>query len=113
MVRRAVLFGLVLGALVGCGSDDESATARYSVTFINRTNAEYQVWMNVDTDDLGFRDTGEVLPNNGRLTITGRVVNVDYTYRFVEAGGTVDDPAYEFDISSFHDDVQRTINAGP
>lgn len=111
MVRRALLLGLMFGALVGCGSDDESETVRYSVTFINRTNAAYDVWMNVDVDDQGFRDIGEVLPANGRLTITGRVTNVDYTYRFVEDGGSVDEPSYELDVESARDDVQRTINA--
>jgi hypothetical protein len=112
MVRRALL-GLMFGALVGCSGDDESETVGYSVTFINRTNAAYDVWLSVDSDDAGFRDTEEVLPANGRLTITGRVVNVGYTYRFVEEGGSVDDPAYEFDVQSARDDVQRTINAAP
>jgi hypothetical protein len=113
MVRRALLLGLMSGAFVGCGSDDDSETLRYSVTFINRTNVAYDVWMNVDVDDVGFRDTGEVLPANGRLTITGRVVNVGYDYRLVEDGGSVDEAAYELDVQSARDDVQRTINAGP
>src|SRR5687768_10779421 len=56
MVRRALLLGLMFGALVGCGSDDESESVRYSVTFINRTSAAYDVWMSVDSDELGFRD---------------------------------------------------------
>lgn len=113
MVRRALLFGFLLGAFVGCGGDDESESVRYSVSFINRTNIAYEVWLSTDSDDEGFRDTGEVLPSNGRLILTGRVVNVGYTYRFVEEGGSVDDPAYELNVTSFRDDVQRTISAAP
>jgi hypothetical protein len=111
MVRRALLLGFLLGALSGCGSDEESETVRYSVTFINRTGVAYEVWMNVDSDTQGFRDLDEVLPATGRLTLTGRVVNVDYTYRFVEAGASVDEPAYELDVQSYRDDVVKTINA--
>ncbi|MET0412074.1 MAG: hypothetical protein ABW217_12305, partial [Polyangiaceae bacterium] len=59
----------------------------------------------------GFQDTGEVLPSNGRLILNGRVVNVDYTYRFVEDGASVDAPSYELYVVSFQDDVQRTLNA--
>lgn len=113
MVRRALLVGILLGVFVGGCGDSESETVRYSVTFINRTSAPYDVWLSADSDDLGFRDTGEVLPANGRLILTGRVVNVEYTYRFVEEGGSVDEPAYELEVVSFRDDVQRTINAGP
>ncbi|MET0410677.1 MAG: hypothetical protein ABW217_05250, partial [Polyangiaceae bacterium] len=94
MVRRALL-GSLLAAFVGCSSDDDSETRSYSVTFINRTNAAYEVWVSTDSDDLGFQDTGEVLPSNGRLILNGRVVNVDYTYRFVEDGASVDAPSYE------------------
>ena len=111
MVRRALLFASLLGALVGCSGNDESETVRYSVTFNNRTDTSYEVWQSADSDDLGFRDTGEVLPSNGRLVLTGRVVNVEYIYRFVEEGGSVDAPAYELNVVSFRDDVQRTINA--
>lgn len=111
MVRRALLFGLLLGAFVGCSGDDESDTVRYSVTFNNRTDTSYEVWQSADSDDLGFRDTGELLPQNGRLVLTGRVVNVEYTYRFVEEGGSVDEPTYELTVVSFRDDVQRTLNA--
>jgi hypothetical protein len=113
MFRRTLLAALTLAAFVGCGSDDESEIVRYSVTFINRTPAAYDIWLSVDSDDQGFRDTGDVLPADGRITISGRVVNVEYTYRFVEEGGSIDDPAYEIDVQSFQDDVERTLNAAP
>jgi hypothetical protein len=113
MLRRALLVGLMLGAFAGCGGDDESETLPYSVTFVNETNTSYDVWMSVETDTQGFRDIDEVLPANGRLTLTGLVVNVAYTYRFVEPGGSVETPAYSLAVQSFRDDVEMTIEAGP
>ena len=112
LLAGLALLGLLFGA-GGCGDDEESSPTRvttYTLTLINNTSTEYEVWIDADVDADGFVQNGAIAGNTSReLT---RTVGIVYQIRFVLDGQDPEtDFAYETMVSS--NGADREFSFGP
>ena len=98
----AVLWLLLLPA---CNT---SESPKWDFTITNNTASDYTVFLNVTSDNLGFRPAG-VVDASGVHTVKDLTTSVLYTFRLSPVGMDENAFAYEHQVSSSGGDMGWTV----
>jgi hypothetical protein len=104
---RVLLLGLLL-AIPACSSDSTGASTRYALTITNNTATAYEIFMDTDLDNVGFRVAGTVAAG-ATTTIPSLTVAAHYTFRLSPIGAGAGAFVYEDAVTSSGANVSWTV----
>lgn len=78
----------------GCNNDSNGDAPEYRLLIRNQLGINVEVFIDGDDNERGFESYG-IIPASGEKLSTGLVIDVNYTIRASEIGGTSDDYIFE------------------
>lgn len=89
-IASVLFFALFIMSISSCKKDDPADDVLYNVKVQNDTDNDYDFYLKSDVGGTSFKKEGHVSAH-GTLMINDLTIQVNYTFRVVAPGNSVDD----------------------